>query len=94
MNKDELILIIESINNKHKKEIEIIKDEHETVIEACKELYIKFKECSVQSCKAMRIKRGDNSDRYIDVNCHDLSRCETCNRYICDKHVRDCKCFE
>ena len=94
LNKDELILIIEFINKNHKKEIDRIKDEHETVIDACKELYVKFKQCSVKSCKAMRIKRGGNSDSYKDVNCNDLSRCGSCNQYICDKHLQNCQCYE
>ena len=91
LNKDELILIIENISKNHKKEIEKVKDEHETVIDACKELGVKFRGCSVQSCKAMRIKRGGNSDRYIDCF-SDLSRCETCNQYICDEHLQNCGC--
>ena len=94
LNKDELILLIESINKNHKKEIEKIKDEHETVIDSCKLIGIKFKQCSLKSCKAMRIKRGGNSYTYRDINCDYLYRCETCNQYICDRHVKNCQCFE
>lgn len=45
LNKDELILIIENISKNHKKEIERIKDEDETIIYACEELGIKFRKC-------------------------------------------------
>ena len=69
LNKDELILLIEKINENHKKEIkrEIkrIDDEHEIIIDACKELGVQFLKCYVKSCKAMRIRRGGFSEILI-----------------------------
>ena len=98
LNKDELILLIEKINENHKKEIkrEIkrIDDEHEIIIDACKELGVQFLKCYVKSCKAMRIRRGGFSERYEDINSDHLYQCERCNQYICDTHSNNCKCFQ
>ena len=90
LNKDELILIIENISKNHKKEIERIKDEYETIIYACEELGIKFRKCCISGCKAMRIKRGSPSTRYVDINCNEMYRCEPLNQYFCDIHAQDC----
>ena len=96
LNKDELILIIETIHTKHKKEIEKIKLEHEYIIDTCKEIGIKFKNCSIEGCKALKIKCGSRRYQSKDIYCDGLGigHCKTCNDYICDTYSKNCKCFQ
>ena len=72
LNKDELILIIETIDRNNKKEIERIKQEYEYIITTCKEIGVKFKNCSIEGCKALNVKCGSISYQSKDINANGL----------------------
>lgn len=96
LNRDELILIIESINAIHDKETKKLLEElhhYEYIIDTCRELHMKFKKCALHGCKAVRIKRGGTSYEYRDINCRELFKCENCKMYFCDIHINICACL-
>ena len=95
LNKDELILIIENIEAKHKKEIlenvGEVEDYYLDIISHCLKLgNLEFRKCSVDDCKAVKIMKSNNPDRFYDICCKKISKCLTCRTSVCDSHK--CKC--
>ena len=97
LNKDELILIIENIEEKHKKEIRKrlvkLRDDYEYIIDGCRRLSnLEFKQCHMYDCKALKIRKARNPQRYKDIRCEELFKCPICKVYVCNRHFDKCKC--
>ena len=95
LNKDELILLIQKINENHKKEIEFFKEEKHIIKTTLKEFNMAIDKCCGKNCKALSIRQGGiNRNKEVVVNCQEMQYCIHCSKYICEKHFNDCPCFQ
>ena len=95
LNKDELILLIEKINENHKQEIELYKEEKQDILKTLKEFNMAIDKCCGKNCRALSIRQGGfNYNKEVDINCQEMQYCNHCRKYICDKHFNDCLCFQ
>ena len=83
LNRDMLIKLVETVNVKWKRELELVKSELEELRNFIKcSAYVHS--CSVEFCKAMEIENTRDS---VYLHCKDIHECSDCSRLICDKHA-------
>ena len=79
LNRDMLVKLVETVNVKWKRELELVKSELEELRNSS---YVHS--CSVEFCKAIEI---ENMRESIYLHCNDIHECSNCSRLICDKHA-------